>query len=165
MNIETNSRIRKELDSTAVKLLTAQSAVAHLLLTIVQEGNVDILSKKGAPSKHGGPSLAGKINEQVVVSLAKRGVNIQRTRVSQIWSDHISPIVSIKGPKDDQHMEYDGKKADALHKTIISGKFKSIKKEKQPAQRHDLTAVDVIEMFKKLPKKEQAKALKAIALI
>ena len=166
MNIETNSRIKSELDSSAKYLLRADSAMTSLLLTIVHEGTVDILTTKGRTPTHGGASLSGNINKQVVESLAKRNVTVSREYVSRIWSHHLSPIVSIKGPKDDQYMEYDGKKSDLLLKKITEGKCNLPKKpSKQPAQKHDLTAVDVNEMFKKLPKKEQAKALKAIALI
>ena len=167
LNIERNKRVAKALDNTAMVGRSAQASIADLLVTIVDEFGIDaIRSTKGRKSSTG-IGLSGEINKQVVDSLGKRGYHIQRTYVSRIFNEIIAKQFTQKSDATGEYLEYCEKKAKQVVVDISLGKvrLKQSDQRKAAGAKRQTTAVDVLDLLKKLSKAERKKFDKAYATL
>jgi hypothetical protein len=167
LNIERNKRVAKALDNTAMVGRSAQASIADLLVTIVDEFGIDAIRATKGRKSSTGISLSGEINRQVVDSLGKRGYHIQRTYVSRIFNEIIAEQFTQKSDATGEYLEYCEKKAKQVVVDISKGKvrLKQSDQRKAAGSKRKTTAVDLLELYKKLSPAEQEKFDKAHALL
>ena len=167
INIEKNKRVSKALDNTAIVGRSAQASIAELLATILEEFGIDaIRSTKGRKSASG-ISLSGAVNKQIVDGLEKRGYRIQRTYVSRIFSEIIAKQFTPKSDKEGEYLVYCENKVKQVVTDMARGKIRLKQSEQRKAAgaKRETTAVDVLDLLKKLSKTERKKFDKAYATL
>lgn len=135
--------------------------VADICIAIMKEPDASILTTSGM--------LKEKYIQGVMADTKSQGSEIKRSRVRQTWKKVVVP--SIKYDAKENQFTWNYEKILKTAEGVKSGKIKVEAEYKHPEQRkaagakRETTAVDVLDLLKKLSKTERKKFDKAYATL